>query len=204
MKKTVLLFLSCMPLGACALPMPVQVALWAADGFSFLGTRKSLSDHGISFAMDKDCALWRVVPEGRVCRDREEAVMLAHGAAERVSEMDEAAVEEVSEPGKGKPETDLLPKAEELAFVTASGGSGGTLDVTPVPRPEPTLMMVRQDVNLRARPSGRSSVLRALLRDQVAERLDGHDGWLKVRLLDAGPGEPREGWVDGRYLEVAG
>lgn len=67
-------------LGGCALPVPIQIASWALDGFSLLTTQKSITDHGISIVAEKDCALWRGVTEGSVCRETDPmAIMVAEG-----------------------------------------------------------------------------------------------------------------------------
>ena len=57
--------------GACALPLPLplQLAAWTADGISYLMTSKSMSDHGLSAAFGRDCAVHRAITEGAVCRD---------------------------------------------------------------------------------------------------------------------------------------
>ncbi len=55
--------------GACALPLPLQLAAWTADGISYLMTSKSMSDHGLSAAVGQDCAVHRVVTEGAICRE---------------------------------------------------------------------------------------------------------------------------------------
>jgi|GEM_PF-1547544 len=57
-------------LGGCALPVPIQIASLAIDGFLYLTTEKSLTDHGISVVSGQDCALHRVVTrDGDVCDD---------------------------------------------------------------------------------------------------------------------------------------
>jgi hypothetical protein len=56
-------------LGGCAVPVPFQIASWALDGISYLATQKSVADHGISIVADKDCAVWRGVTEGELCRE---------------------------------------------------------------------------------------------------------------------------------------
>ena len=56
-------------LGGCALPVPLQIASWALDGISVLVTQKSVTDHGISILAEKDCAVWRGVVDGELCRD---------------------------------------------------------------------------------------------------------------------------------------
>ncbi|MFP6712557.1 MAG: hypothetical protein VB913_12770 [Rhodospirillales bacterium] len=47
----------------CALPVSVTVASWALDGFSYVATQKSITDHGISLLAGQDCALHRIVTE---------------------------------------------------------------------------------------------------------------------------------------------
>ncbi len=63
-----LLVLCPLLLGACV-PLPLQVATLAADGISYLMTKKSVTDHGLSAVVGQDCALHRAVTEGTVCRD---------------------------------------------------------------------------------------------------------------------------------------
>lgn len=53
----------------CAIPVPLQIASWALDGISYVATKKSMSDHGISLVMSQDCALWRGFTEGEICRE---------------------------------------------------------------------------------------------------------------------------------------
>ncbi len=59
--------------GACALPLPLQIAVWATDGISYLMTSKSMSDHGLSAALDRDCAVHRAITEGDICREDEDS-----------------------------------------------------------------------------------------------------------------------------------
>ncbi len=59
--------------GACALPLPLQLAAWTADGISYLMTSKSVSDHGLSVAVGQDCAIHRAITEGAVCREDEDS-----------------------------------------------------------------------------------------------------------------------------------
>ena len=64
-------------LSGCALPVPLQIASWALDGFSLLTTHKSITDHGISLVAQQDCALWRGVTEGAVCREGDPMAIIA-------------------------------------------------------------------------------------------------------------------------------
>jgi len=69
MKKP-LIAVALMPiLGGCmALPVPVQMASFALDGFSMIATEKSLTDHGLSLIAGRDCAVWRGFTDGTICR----------------------------------------------------------------------------------------------------------------------------------------
>jgi len=72
MKKTVAIGAlsgSALLIAGCAVPVPVQMASWALDGISYLMTEKSMSDHGLSVVAQKDCAIWRGVTAGELCRD---------------------------------------------------------------------------------------------------------------------------------------
>ncbi len=55
-------------LSGCALPVAVSIASLAFDTGSYLASGKTVTDHGLSMVMDKDCALLRVV-EGPVCEE---------------------------------------------------------------------------------------------------------------------------------------
>ncbi len=69
MFRRLLIILCPLFVGACALPLPLQLATWAADGISYLMTSKSMSDHGLSAAVGRDCAVYRAVTEGAICRE---------------------------------------------------------------------------------------------------------------------------------------
>ncbi len=62
--------------GACALPLPLQLAAWTADGISYLMTSNSVSDHGLSAAVGRDCAVPPVLTEGADCRDDADSATL--------------------------------------------------------------------------------------------------------------------------------
>jgi hypothetical protein len=70
-------------LGGCALPPAIQIASWALDGISYLATKKSATDHGISIITQKDCAMLRVVLGPKeLCRDFDDsATEIADGMA---------------------------------------------------------------------------------------------------------------------------
>ncbi len=81
MKRFAALGAGILLLGGCALPVPVQVASWALDGISYLFTEKSVTDHGISVLVQKDCALLRgLLDPSEICRDFDDtATALADG-----------------------------------------------------------------------------------------------------------------------------
>ena len=56
-------------LSGCALPPVVTVASFALDFASYGATGKTVTDHGISAVLQRDCALLRSLDEGEVCRD---------------------------------------------------------------------------------------------------------------------------------------
>ncbi len=65
-----LLIIGCpLLVGACALPLPLQIAIWATDGISYVATSKSLSDHGLSAAVGQDSAVHRAITQGAICRE---------------------------------------------------------------------------------------------------------------------------------------
>lgn len=80
-------------LGGCAIPLPIKLASWAIDGISYLATRKSVADHGISVALGQDCALLRLITEkGSVCTDdASSATALAEAdpSAQTAAELDQ-------------------------------------------------------------------------------------------------------------------
>ena len=63
--------------GCALLPAPVQIASLAADGISYIFSKKSVTDHGLSIVMQQNCALWRGVTEGRFCTPDDAATMIA-------------------------------------------------------------------------------------------------------------------------------
>ena len=94
MSRLAALCLTVLLLGGCAVPLPLTVASWAVDGISLMTTDKTLTDHGLSAVAGRDCALWRGLTEGDICRDdRGNILMTAYGAPGRA---DMAPVTEVA------------------------------------------------------------------------------------------------------------
>ena len=59
-------------LSGCGFPPVVTYTSFAADVFSYLTTKKTVTDHGISFVLQKDCALLRML-DGPICVEETEA-----------------------------------------------------------------------------------------------------------------------------------
>ena len=78
MRTAIVFVAAALAVSGCALlPASVQVALLALDGVSFVVSKKSVADHGISIIVQQDCALWRGVTEGQFCYPDGEATMIA-------------------------------------------------------------------------------------------------------------------------------
>jgi hypothetical protein len=57
--------------GGCAAPAGVVAASYGADGVSLADSGKTMGDHFTSMVTKKDCAMWRVMQNRRVCYERE-------------------------------------------------------------------------------------------------------------------------------------
>jgi hypothetical protein len=57
--------------GACAAPLAVSGAGYAADGGLLVASEKTSTDHMISMVSKQDCALWRVIKGRAVCKPRD-------------------------------------------------------------------------------------------------------------------------------------
>ena len=85
-------------LSGCGLPPLVSYMSFAADIFSYLSTSKSVTDHGISFALQKDCALLRVL-DGPICVEETEAeTAVRKPAREHETRVTVTTSEDVNEP----------------------------------------------------------------------------------------------------------
>ncbi len=67
-------------LSGCGLPPIVTYVSTAADIVSHLATKKSVTDHGISLVLQKDCALLRVL-DGPICIEEVEEEIVARRPA---------------------------------------------------------------------------------------------------------------------------
>jgi hypothetical protein len=60
-------------LSGCAMPAAFTVASLALDTGSYAMSGKTLSDHGLSLAMEEDCSMMRVLDEGNeICQEEQD------------------------------------------------------------------------------------------------------------------------------------
>jgi len=57
--------------GGCAGAAAVTAVSYGADGVALVDSGKTTTDHLASMVSKKDCALWRVIRNQRVCRERD-------------------------------------------------------------------------------------------------------------------------------------
>ncbi|AWK85339.1 hypothetical protein DEW08_03345 [Azospirillum thermophilum] len=70
--------LAAVGLGGCAgVPVGVSVASFYVDAVLYLRTEKTSTDHLLSLAADRDCAMMNLLREGAVCRDAPPTPLLA-------------------------------------------------------------------------------------------------------------------------------
>ncbi len=83
-------------LGGCAVPPAIQVASLVAEGFSYVATGKSVTDHGISMVAGEDCAVFRAVKDEAICREegQDSAAMAFAPAGEEEDLADHATAED--------------------------------------------------------------------------------------------------------------
>ena len=120
MRTAIVLVAVVLVVSGCA-AVPVQVALLAVDGVSFLVSKKSVADHGISIVLQQDCALWRGVTEGRVCYPDGVATMIA----ETEDTNDQAVADARIQSGQSSPAAVDLVTAwarSELAYRKSAAG----------------------------------------------------------------------------------
>jgi len=106
-----------MALSGCGLPPVVTATSYMADIFSYLTTSKSVTDHGVSFALQKDCALLRVL-DGPICVEETEAeTAVQKPAREHETRATVASSEDVSEPAGRRVELIVLKQNEVPAYL---------------------------------------------------------------------------------------
>ena len=126
MRTAVAIGITVLAIGGCAaLPSSVQITSWALDGFSFIVSNKSVTDHGLSVVMQKDCALWRGLTDDQICHADDATTMIAKAE----DTLDRTAADDLDAP------TDItegLREVEELASLeTAAGVSDEAVTTKP-------------------------------------------------------------------------
>lgn len=117
------LVLSCALLvSGCALPVPIQIASWALDGISYLATQKSVTDHGLSFVTQKDCALWRGVQGEDICDSVDDAGTVSV-----------AALGAPSEPSEPLQNFEIFDPSIDIAVLDTASGPDEVLAVDAAP-----------------------------------------------------------------------
>jgi hypothetical protein len=96
-------------LSACGVVPPmVSLVSYAADGLSLLSTGKSLTDHALSAAVERDCALFRVFSTGEICRDYTQTAAAGSEPGLIWSDVEPSAGAGVDRGGNAKPATAAL------------------------------------------------------------------------------------------------
>lgn len=172
---------SALLIAGCAVPVPLQVASWALDGISLLVTEKSVTDHGLSIVAKQDCAVWRGVTEGELCRDWDDGGTMV---AERDSLPEPVSkpvlVNSFAPPAQSDIPLlntnldDSLPNIEELTnFVTAAGPAPRTPSVTRPLQPPvasaPKRLAAATTVRLAPQPVAYKTAAKVVARPAVAK-----------------------------------
>lgn len=100
-------------LQGCALPLPVQIATLAFDGVSYLTTKKSIADHGLSLAAGEDCAMWRGLAGEAICVDDDAAPVMLAANETAPGESDDTLTSDETAPGESD---DALTSYETAAI----------------------------------------------------------------------------------------
>ena len=101
-------------LSGCALPPAITLASLAADVVSYASTGKSITDHGISIVLQRDCAILRGF-QGEFCLEPDPA-------GEFVASLAFATDPEMAPRATGRASDDWLA---ELSYLGDSLGSAG-------------------------------------------------------------------------------
>ncbi|MHC8509778.1 MAG: SPOR domain-containing protein [Rhodospirillales bacterium] len=103
--------------GGCALPVGVQVAIFAFDGFTLAATDKSIISHGISAASGQDCALHRVITADEgvpICNNGDDSVMTATADDLWTPKEDDGTADDESVTAAADPEADAFAATDRL------------------------------------------------------------------------------------------
>ncbi len=202
-------------LSACAVPPSIQIASWVADGISYIATQKSLTDHGISFIAQRDCALWRGVKGEAICRDPDSGTFaVASGDGEKTPDMQRG--EKTPDIQRGEKTPDGISAAEENTDEPFAVPVRAAPWFTAVTAGQRRLGRARQAIAVeRVAQSGLFYVIGSFTRFDLAQSLAKRYGVLNARLVDAslrgsrlyrvvvGPfGQDRQDYVYRRIAEA--
>lgn len=81
MRKYAFILVGAIACSGCAAPLPLTIASLMADGVSYATTEKSLTDHGLSALSNQDCAVYRLLTEGAMCRDQLEEIQVVENTS---------------------------------------------------------------------------------------------------------------------------
>ncbi len=83
-------------LNGCALlaiPPALTIASYAADGVSYMATGKSITDHMLSDALGRNCAVWRILRGRKICKDFTPLEVAARAKARRELNFDDERIQ---------------------------------------------------------------------------------------------------------------
>lgn len=123
-------------LSGCALPLPLAIAGYAADGISLAASGKTLTDHALSAAVDEDCAVWRVMTDEDICVETREPTIRVLAANPDGPAVQAAPVQAVvsvplgtAAPTGSAPAVAVLPVGAPAAAIAAIAAANGYADV---------------------------------------------------------------------------
>lgn len=124
-------------LGACGLPIGIQIASLVADGVSYATTEKTLADHGLSAITRKDCALWRGIEGENICRepggdDAQTALADASASPDDDIQLQQPAPAATNQTAPEFPTEDDVEKAAERKIVVPAPLETGPVETAEV------------------------------------------------------------------------
>ena len=148
MKKTIVLLALALMLGGCVGPPALTIVSLFSNAASYAFTEKSVTDHGLSLAAHRDCAMWRVFTEGTVCREQEPVILVAglSNQPQTDAPVEYAALPPVAAPENAVPEelASLVTAAgEEAAEAPTAGSDAPGASPVVVQSPKPVVASVR-------------------------------------------------------------
>jgi hypothetical protein len=112
-------------LSGCAMPAAFTVASFALDAGSYAMSGKTLTDQGLSLAMEEDCAMVRLLDEDGICQEQPdyevaEALLTPLGD-------DEVGFAERGESGNGSGYAELAQRVHRARIASATYLAAGMM-----------------------------------------------------------------------------